>query len=55
LNARLKDAEINWNEYLISRQDVYLKSYQESRALADSMYQVLSASIRDNPSEKKKA
>ena len=54
LNARLKDAEINWNEYLISKQVVYLNAYQESRALVDSMYQVLSASISDNPSEKKR-
>ncbi len=52
LNADLKDAEINWNEYLISKESLYLKAYGESRNLVDSLYRVLSKSVGDNPAEK---
>ena len=52
LNANLKDAEINWHEYLLSKQKAYLDAYNESRTLVDSFYKVLSASVSDNPAEK---
>jgi signal transduction histidine kinase len=52
LNSNLKDAEINWNEYLLNKEKVYLEAYRESRSLVDSMYAILSASVSDNPSEK---
>src|SRR5450432_4926956 len=52
LNANLKDAEINWHEYLLSKQNTYLNAYEESRELVDSVYMVLSKSISDNPEEK---
>jgi signal transduction histidine kinase len=52
LNADLKDAEINWHEYLLSKEALYLKSYNESRQLVDSVYRVLSRLISDNPAEK---
>jgi signal transduction histidine kinase len=54
LNANLKDAEINWHEYLLSKQNTYLNAYEESRELVDSVYMVLSKSISDNPEEKKR-
>jgi signal transduction histidine kinase len=54
LNANLKDAEINWHEYLISKENVYLKAYNESRELVDSVYGVLSKSVSDNPAERKR-
>jgi len=52
LNANLKDAEINWHEYLLSKQAAYLNAYRESRELIDSVYMVLSKSISDNLPEK---
>src|SRR4030095_2783932 len=54
LNSNLKDAEINWQEYLISKEKAYLNAYQESRALVDSVYDVLSVSTNVNPEEKKR-
>jgi signal transduction histidine kinase len=54
MNANLKDAEINWHEYLLSKQTGYFKAYTESRELVDSVYLVLSKSISDNPEEKKR-
>ncbi len=52
LNSNLKDAEISWSEYLLKKQKAYLREYQESRLLVDSIFQVLSTSISDNPEEK---
>lgn len=54
LNADLKDAEINWHEYLLSKQKVYLRAYSASRELVDSVYLVLSKSVSDNPEEKRR-
>ncbi|MEJ0080347.1 MAG: CHASE3 domain-containing protein [Puia sp.] len=54
LNADLKDAEINWHEYLLSKQATYLHAYNESRHLVDSVYQVLATSVSDNPEEKRR-
>jgi len=54
LNADLKDAEINWHEYLLSKQKVYLRAYNASRELVDSVYMVLSKSVSDNPEEKRR-
>jgi signal transduction histidine kinase len=51
LNANLKDAEINWHEYLLNKQTTYFKAYTESRNLVDSVYLVLSRSVSDNPEE----
>ena len=52
LNADMKDAEISWHEYLLSKQEIYLNAYNESRHLVDSVYQVLSNSVSDNPEDK---
>jgi len=52
LNSNLKDAEISWNEYLLKKQKTYLQSYKESRSLVDSVFQLLSNSVSDNPEEK---
>ncbi len=52
LNSNLKDAEISWNEYLLKKQKTYLQEYKESRSLVDSVFQVLSKSVSDNPEEK---
>ena len=52
LNADLKDEEINWSEYLLKKQNAYLRDYRESRLLVDSIFQVLSTSIIDNPEQK---
>jgi signal transduction histidine kinase len=54
LNADLKDVEINWHEYLLSKETEYLKAYRESRDLVDSVYRVLSVSVSDNPEEKRR-
>jgi len=54
LNANLKDAEINWNEFLLSKQADYLSAYRDSRALVDSFYMILSVNVSDNPAEKKR-
>jgi len=55
LNSNLKDAEINWNEFLLKKQKNYLQVYKESRELVDSVIQVLSKSVSDNPEEKSRA
>ncbi len=52
LNSNLKDAEINWNEFLLNKQQVYLNAYRESRSLVDSLYQVLYRNVNDNREEK---
>ncbi len=52
LNANLKDAEINWHEYLLSKEDGFLRAYTESKNLVDSMYLVLLKSVSDNPEER---
>jgi signal transduction histidine kinase len=52
LNSNLKDAEISWNEYMLKKQKTYLGEYNESRLLVDSVFQVLSKSVSDNPEEK---
>lgn len=52
LNSHLKDAEINWNEYLISKENAYLNAYRQSRALVDSMYGVLAVSVNMDKKEK---
>lgn len=52
LNSNLKDAEISWNEYLLKKQKTYLREYTESRSLVDSVFQILSKSVSDNPEEK---
>src|SRR5258705_6046875 len=54
LNSNLKDAEINWNEFLLSKQQTYLNAYHESRSLLDSLYKVLYKNVSDNPGEKKR-
>ena len=54
LNSNLKDAEINWNEFLLNKQQTYLLAYRESRSLVDSLYQVLYKNVSDNPEEKKR-
>jgi signal transduction histidine kinase len=54
LNANLKDAEINWNEYLLNKENSYLNVYHESRVMVDSFYKVLSVSVSDNPDESKR-
>jgi signal transduction histidine kinase len=52
LNSNLKDAEINWNAYLLHKQKTYLEAYNESKELVDSVFLVLSKSVSDNPAEK---
>jgi len=52
VNSNLKDAEINWHEYLINKQMIYLTAYKEGRLLIDSTLRVLSASVSDNSREK---
>jgi signal transduction histidine kinase len=52
LNSNLKDAEINWNEYLLNKQSNYLDAYEQSKELVDSVFQVLSKGVSDNPAEK---
>jgi signal transduction histidine kinase len=54
LNNNLKDAEINWHEYLLSKQKLYLDAFEESRTLIDSLYKVLATNVSDNPAEKKR-
>ena len=54
LNSNLKDAEISWQEYLLSKEKTYLNAYRESRALVDSVYDVLSISVDVNPGEKRR-
>jgi signal transduction histidine kinase len=54
LNSNLKDAELKWQEYLISREKIYLNAYQESRLIVDTIYNVLSSSLNANIEEKKR-
>ena len=54
LNSHLKDAAINWNEFLLNKQQSYFETYRENRALADSLYLVLYNNVDDNPEEKKR-
>jgi CHASE3 domain sensor protein len=54
LNSNLKDAEINWNEFLLNKEKIYLEAYRQSRALVDSIYLILSENVSDNPEEKKR-
>ena len=54
LNSKLKDAEINWSEFLVSKQAEYLEAYKDSRAIVDSFYLILSGNVSDNPAEKKR-
>jgi signal transduction histidine kinase len=54
LNSNLKDAEINWNEFLLNKQQTYLNAYHESRSLVDSLFEVLYKNVSDNPDEKKR-
>ena len=54
LNANLKDAEINWREYLLNEEKSYLAAYNDSKVLVDSVYQVLIKSVNDDPDEQKR-
>jgi len=54
LNSNLKDAAINWNEFLLNKEQSYFETYRESRALVDSLYLVLCNNVNDNPDEKKR-
>jgi len=54
LNSNLKDAEINWNEFLLNKQQAYYETYRENRSLVDSLYQGLYKNVNDNPDEKKR-
>ena len=54
LNSNLKDAAINWNEFLLNKQQSYLETYHENRALVDSLYLVLYNNVNDNPEERKR-
>ena len=38
LNAKLKDAEINWHDYLLSKQEMYLEAYDVAGAVALGAY-----------------
>jgi signal transduction histidine kinase len=55
LNSNLKDAEINWNEFLLNKQQSNFETYRASRSLVDSLYEVLYKNVNDNPEEKKRA
>ena len=52
LNSHLKDAAINWNEYLLNKQQTFFETYRENRALVDSLYEVLYNNVSDNPDER---
>jgi signal transduction histidine kinase len=52
LNSHLKDAAINWNEYLLNKQHAYFETYRENRVLVDSLYQVLYNNVSDNQDER---
>ena len=52
LNSHLKDAAINWNEFLLSKQQSYFETYHENRVLVDSLYFILYNNVNDNPEEK---
>ena len=52
LNSHLKDAAINWNEFLLNKQQTYFEIYRENRKLVDSLYLILYNNVNDNPEEK---
>jgi signal transduction histidine kinase len=52
LNARLKEGEIGFLEYLLNQHQDYLKTYDDSKQLVDTMYRVLAASVHDNLEER---
>jgi signal transduction histidine kinase len=52
LNSHLKDAAINWNEFLLNKQQSYFETYRENRALVDSLYLILYNNVSDNPEER---
>jgi signal transduction histidine kinase len=54
LNSHLKDAAINWNEFLLNKQKSYFETYHENRALVDSLYMELYNNVNDNQEEKKR-
>ncbi len=54
LNSHLKDAAINWNEFLLNKEKSYFETYHENRVLVDSLYLVLYNNVNDNPEEKKR-
>ena len=54
LNSHLKDAAINWNEFLLNKQKSFFETYHENRTLVDSLYLVLYDNVSDNPEEKKR-
>ena len=54
LNSHLKDAAINWNEFLLNKEKSYFETYHENRILVDSLYLVLFNNVSDNPEEKKR-
>ena len=54
LNSNLKDAAINWNEFLLNKQQSYFETFREDRTLVDSLYLVLYNNVNDNPEEKKR-
>src|SRR5579872_2914683 len=54
LNSHLKDAAINWNEFLLNKQQTYFETYHENRELVDSLYLILYNNVSDNPEEKKR-
>src|SRR4051812_16225349 len=54
LNSNLKDAAIDWNQFLLNRQQSYFRDYQENRASVDSIYLVLYNQVSDNPDERKR-
>jgi signal transduction histidine kinase len=54
LNSQLKDAAINWNEFLLNKEKSYFETYHEDRVMVDSLYLVLFNNVGDNPEEKKR-
>jgi len=54
LNSHLKDAAINWNEFLLNKEKSYFETYHENRVMVDSLYLVLFNNVSDNPEKKKK-
>ncbi|HZZ75469.1 MAG TPA: ATP-binding protein [Puia sp.] len=52
LNSHLKDAAINWNEFLLNKQQSYFEIYRENRTLVDSLYLILYNNVNDNAEEK---
>ena len=54
LNSHLKDAAINWNEYLLNNQQSFFETYRQNHLLVDSLYQVLYNNVSDNPDERKR-